>query len=99
VNADLWLLIVLAGVLTYITRFAGYLLLSRLETIPPRLDAALNAVPPAMLITIVVPVFVDGGWAERLVIIASGILALRISVLSTVILGVGAIAILRAFGA
>ncbi|WP_246333416.1 AzlD family protein [Aureimonas mangrovi] len=98
-NADLWLLIVLAGVLTYITRFAGHLLLSRLGTIPPRLDAALNAVPPAMLITIVVPAFVDGGWVERLVIVGSGILALRISVLNSVIIGVGAIALLRALGA
>lgn len=97
--SEFWLLVVLAGGLTYGTRVAGHLLLSRLETIPPRLDAALNAVPPAMLVTLVVPSFVDGGWAERIVIVCAALSALRLSVLSAVAIGVAAIAILRAVAA
>lgn len=95
---DIWLLIVLAGVLTYATRFAGHLLLSRLETIPPRLDAALNAVPAAMLITIVTPVFVDGSWLERGVIVLCGFLALRLSMLQTVVIGLLAVILARWLG-
>ncbi len=97
--SDLWFLILAAGVLTYGTRVAGHLLLSRLKTIPPRLDAALNAVPPAMLVTLVVPTFVDGGWLERLVIVGAAVLSLRLSVLSAVAIGVAAIALARAAGA
>ena len=97
--SDIWVLIALAGILTYATRVLGHVLLSRLETIPPRLDAALAAVPPAMLITLVVPAFVDAGWLERAVIAGCGVLALRLSVLSTVIIGVCAIAAARFFGA
>lgn len=96
--SEIWLLVLLAGLITYGTRVAGHLVLRRLDAIPPRLDAALNAVPPAMLVTIVTPVFVDGGWLERLVIAGSGLLSLRLSVLSTVIVGTAAIALLRAAG-
>lgn len=96
--SDVWLLIGLAAVLTYGTRFAGHLLLSRIDTIPPRLDAALNAVPAAMLITIVTPVFVDGGWLERGVILLSGFLSLRLSVLQTVAIGLLVVASARAAG-
>ncbi|MFZ1680343.1 MAG: AzlD domain-containing protein, partial [Rhizobiaceae bacterium] len=50
------LLIILAGaVLTYLTRFAGHAVLSRFRTIHPRVDAALNAVPAAVLTTLVAP--------------------------------------------
>ncbi|MFD2237350.1 AzlD family protein [Aureimonas populi] len=96
--SDIWLLIALSGLLTYATRFAGHLVLSRFERVPPRLEAALDAVPAAMLVTIVTPVFVDGGWLERIIIIASGFLALRLSVLQTVIVGLLAAALARSAG-
>lgn len=95
---EIWLLALLAALLTYGTRVAGHLVLSRFERIPPGVEAALDAVPPAMLITIVTPLFVDGGWIERLVIALSGILSLRLSVLASVIIGVVAMAALRHFG-
>ncbi|WP_294640509.1 AzlD family protein [uncultured Aureimonas sp.] len=96
--SDIWLLALLAAVLTYGTRVAGHLVLSRFERIPPRVEAALDAVPSAMLITIVTPVFVDGGWLERLVIVAAGLLSLRLSVLASVTIGVVAMALLRHVG-
>ncbi|WP_182086929.1 AzlD domain-containing protein [Aureimonas sp. ME7] len=96
--SDIWLLALAAAVLTYGTRVAGHLVLSRFDTIPPRLEAALDAVPPAMLVTIVTPVFVDGDWTERLLIVACGFLALRLSVLTTVAIGVASAALLRLAG-
>lgn len=48
--------IVLAGaVLTYLTRSGGHLVLSRFERIHPRVEAALDAVPAAVLTTLVAP--------------------------------------------
>ncbi|RIY00155.1 hypothetical protein D3218_12750 [Aureimonas flava] len=96
--SEIWLLALLAALLTYGTRVAGHLVLSRFERIPPRVEAALDAVPPAMLVTIVTPVFVDGGWAERLVIVGAGLLSLRLSVLASVTIGVLAMALLRHLG-
>nr|WP_174824567.1 AzlD family protein [Ciceribacter naphthalenivorans] len=55
-------LLILAGaVATYLTRIGGYLLISRLKNVPPRVDAALNAVPAAVLTTLVAPAFFTGG--------------------------------------
>lgn len=95
---EIWFLAILAAILTYGTRVAGHLVLSRFEHVPPRVEAALDAVPPAMLITIVTPVFVDGGWTERLVIVAAGLLSLRLSVLASVTAGCVTMATLRHFG-
>jgi len=94
----IWTLIVLSAVLTYATRFGGYLLLRALGRVPPRLDAALNAVPPAVLIALVVPAVVEGGLAERLILGLSVFLSLRLSLLSTVTIGVVLVVMARALG-
>jgi len=96
--SDIWWLIGLSAVLTYGTRAGGYLLLARMERIPPRLDAALNAVPAAVLTAIVAPVLIDGDAAERVVIVLCGFLALRLSLLQTVIIGTALVAFLRWIG-
>ena len=44
----IWLSLVLAG-LTYATRFGGHVILSRFKRINPRLEAALDAVPAAVI--------------------------------------------------
>lgn len=57
--------IVAAGaVLTYLTRAGGHLVLSRFERIHPRVAAGLNAVPAAVLTTLVAPAAMDGGTPE-----------------------------------
>lgn len=64
--------IVIAGaVLTYATRAGGHLVLSRFERIHPRVEAGLNAVPAAVLTTLVAPAAIDGGTPE-LVALAVG---------------------------
>ena len=53
-STTLW--IILAGaVVTYLTRVGGHLVLSRFEHIHPRVEAGLNAVPAAVLTTLVAP--------------------------------------------
>lgn len=93
--SDIWWLILAAAGLTYLTRIGGHVVLARFERIPPRLDAALNAVPAAVLTAIVAPVLVDGDRAERLVIVLCGFLAFRLALLPTVVIGTVLVALLR----
>ena len=95
---EIWLIIVLAGALTYLTRAGGHLLLARLGHIPPRLDAALNAVPAAVLTTIVTPVLIAGDWPERVAIVICVGLSLRLPLIATVAIGTGIVALARAAG-
>jgi uncharacterized membrane protein len=50
-----------AAIVTYAARAGGHLVLSRFRRIPPRVDAALNAVPAAVLATLVAPAAVTSG--------------------------------------
>ena len=58
--SEFWIIVVLAGLLTYVTRFGGHVLISRIGVLPPRLEAALDAVPAAVLTTIFAPVLISG---------------------------------------
>ena len=70
--------IILAGaVATHASRIGGHLVLSRFERIHPRVEAGLNAVPAAVLTTLVAPVATTGGPAEWLALFVAGLVALR----------------------
>lgn len=89
--------IVLAGaVATYLTRIGGHLILSRFSTIPPRVEAALNAVPAAVLTTLVAPAAVNGGAAEFLTIVIAGAAAFYLPMMGVFALGWVTILVLRA---
>lgn len=65
--------IIIAGaVMTYLTRIGGHLVLSRFDRIHPRVEAGLDAVPAAVLTTIVAPAAYHGGPAE---LVALGVAA------------------------
>lgn len=73
-TATIW--IILAGaVATYLTRIGGYLIVSRF-TLHPRIEAALNAVPAAVLTTLVAPSMLNAGPYEWCALIASGVVSL-----------------------
>ena len=75
--------IILAGaVATYLTRIGGHAVLSRFETVPPRLEAALNAVPAAVLTALVAPYAAFYGAAEAITVVVAIILALRLPTLA-----------------
>lgn len=70
-------LIIMAAVATYFTRIGGYLLISAMKEIPARLESALNAVPAAVLATLVAPPFFNGGWDIKFAMIVALIVGLR----------------------
>lgn len=81
------LLITAAAIATFITRIAGYILVKRLKTIPPRLEAALNAVPAAVLTTLVAPAFFSGGIDVKIAMAASLLIGLRFSAIPMLVGG------------
>ena len=94
ISTTVW--IILAGALvTYLTRIGGHLVLSRFRRIPPRLEAALNAVPAAVLAAIVAPYAVFFGAAEAIAIIAAALLAFRLPPLAVLAIGWALVLALR----
>ena len=73
------LVIFAAAVATFATRIGGYILITRMKSIPPRMEAALNAVPAAVLTTLVAPAFFIGGWESKLALIVALFVGLRVS--------------------
>lgn len=96
-STNVW--IILAGaVVTYITRFGGHILFARIKNIPPRLNVALNAVPAAVITTLVAPGLVQGGVAEVITLITCIIIGLRLPMMVMFLIGWVMIVSLRSFG-
>jgi uncharacterized membrane protein len=89
------LLIILMGIATYSTRIAGYWLL-RGRKVEGRMKAALDAVPPAILVAVIAPTIFMQGKAE----IGAGALTLlaallRLPLLATILIGMASVVVLR----
>ena len=93
--AFLWLSLACAG-LTYLTRIGGYLVLARFDRLHPRVEAALNAVPAAVMTTLWAPVALQG-WREALTLTVVAFAGLRLGLVPIILLGAGMIVALRAF--
>ncbi|MFC6836357.1 AzlD domain-containing protein [Halomarina ordinaria] len=52
---DLWLVILAAGLGTFLIRLSFFLLFERVDTVPTRVRWALSFVPPAVLAALVAP--------------------------------------------
>ncbi|MCF6368252.1 AzlD family protein [Rhizobium halophilum] len=89
------LLILAAAVATYITRIGGYILITRMKSIPPRMEAALNAVPAAVLTTLVAPAFFNGAWDVKIAMLVALAVALRFPGLIMLAAGWAAVMICR----
>ena len=89
-------LILAAALATYLTRVAGHLALIRFERLHPRVEAALDAVPPAVLTAIVVPSVVGRGVPEVLALVAAGLAGLRLPIPWVVPIGLVTLVALRA---
>lgn len=97
IPANVW--IILAGALvTYATRFGGHLVMSRMKRIPSRVNVALNAVPAAVITTLVAPGFVQHGAAEIITLLAAIVLGLRLPMMVMFLLGWALVVALRAAG-
>ena len=82
------LLIIAAGAIaTYLTRIGGYVFITRMKRIPPRAEAALNAVPAAVLTTLVAPAAVTGGLDVTFVLLVALVVGMRLTVLPMLAIG------------
>ncbi|MBB4569125.1 AzlD family protein [Rhizobium leucaenae] len=81
------LLIFAAAVVTFLTRISGYILITKMTRIPPRVEAALNAVPAAVLTTLVAPAFFIGGWDTKVAMAVAMLVGLRFSATFMLIAG------------
>ncbi len=97
-STTIW--VIIAGALcTYLTRIGGHLVLSRFNKLHYRVDAALNAVPAAVLTAIVAAPASDHGWRELLVLVICILLSLRLSMMTMFFAGVALLISLRHFTA
>lgn len=93
-SSTVW--IILAGAaLTYLTRIGGYVVLSRFERINPLVEAGLNAVPAAVLTTLVAPATLSAGPAELIALVVAGLVALRGGMMSMFLTGAAVLIALR----
>ena len=90
------LLIIAAGAIaTYLTRIGGYVFITRMKRIPPRAEAALNAVPAAVLTTLVAPAAVTGGLDVSITMAIALLVGLRLALLPMLAIGWIVVMILR----
>jgi uncharacterized membrane protein len=91
------LLIAAAAAATFLTRIAGYVLVKRLKSMPPRLEAALNAVPAAVLTSLVAPAFFYGEIDVKVAMLASLLVGWRYGAIPMLIVGWATVMLMRQF--
>lgn len=89
-------LILVCGAVTLATRAGGYLILSRFKAIPSRVAAGLDAVPAAVMTTLVAPAALSGGWREIAAFALAILIGLRLGVMTTVVAATAALIAMRA---
>jgi len=93
-STTLW--IIIAGALaTYLTRIGGHLIISRFDTVHPRVEAGLNAVPAAVLTTLVAPAALGAGPAEWAALIVAAIVSLRGGLMTMFLAGAAVLILAR----
>lgn len=97
IRPEILFIIIGGAIATYFTRVVGYLLIKRFKRIPPRVEAGLNAVPAAVLTTLVAPAAVTGGPDTAIAIIVALVAGFRISGLSLLFVGWAVAMALRYF--
>ncbi len=83
------------GLATYASRISG-LMLMRGVVVKGRLKAALDAVPPAVLMAVITPTVFMTGKAEALAAVATALAAFfRLPLLVTILVGVVSVVVFR----
>ncbi len=96
--SNVGMIILFVGVVTYFTRSVGYFVLARFDTIHPRLEAALEAVPASVLITLVLPQSVSSGPLEVFALFVALIASLRLPAMLVLTIGMAIVIAGRALG-
>lgn len=85
-SSTIW--IIFGGaILTYMTRIGGHLILSQFPRVHYRVEAGLNAVPAAVLTTLVAPSAFNAGWKEFITLAICTVVAFRIGLIPLCIFG------------
>ena len=89
-------LLAIAGmaIVTYINRLSG-LVLVRFVRLEGRTKAALDALPPAILMAVIAPMALARGPAETAAAVITVIAALRLPLIAAVAIGVASVVALR----
>ncbi|MER8830872.1 AzlD family protein [Mesorhizobium sp. M0938] len=95
-STTLWIIIA-GAIATYLTRIGGHLVISRFENIHPRVEAGLNAVPAAVLTTLVAPAALGAGPAEWVALIVAGLVSLRGGLMAMFLAGAVVLVLARQF--
>ena len=93
---DGWTLatIVLMATATYLTRVGGSLILGGRD-LSPRTTTVLDAAPGCVLIAVIAPAFVSGRAADLVALAITGMAALRLPLVATVLVGIGSAGLVR----
>jgi uncharacterized membrane protein len=95
-STTLWIIIA-GAIATYLTRVGGHLVISRFDNIHPRVEAGLNAVPAAVLTTLVAPAALGAGPAEWAALIVAGLVSLRGGLMVMFLAGAAVLILARQF--
>ncbi|CCV14781.1 AzlD family protein [Mesorhizobium sp. STM 4661] len=95
-STTLWIIIA-GAIATYLTRIGGHLVISRFENIHPRVEAGLNAVPAAVLTTLVAPAALTAGPAEWAALIVAALVSLRGGLMAMFLVGAAVLILARQF--
>lgn len=83
------------GLATYATRLSGFYLLRGLN-VSGRMKAALDALPPAVLMAVIAPVILTTGRAESIAAAITAIAGfLRLPLAVTIVIGIASVVVLR----
>jgi uncharacterized membrane protein len=82
------------ALITYGTRIAGIFLSGRLQLVG-RPKAAFDAIPAAVLVSVIAPMALATGPAETIATVIAGVSATRMPLLVTIIIGVVSVVLLR----
>lgn len=88
------LAIIAMAVVTYATRIAGLYVADRL-VLTGRAKAAFDAIPPAVLVSVIAPTALTTGWAEAIAAAITALVAFRLPLLATIAVGVVSVVVLR----
>jgi uncharacterized membrane protein len=83
---------------TFLCRIAGVVVMSRVR-ITPRIERGLRALPGSIILATILPVVIDNGW-PAVIALAAAIVAMAVTRIDIVGLtvGLGTLAVIRAFG-
>ncbi|ANT52536.1 MULTISPECIES: AzlD family protein [Mesorhizobium] len=95
-STTLWIIIA-GAIATYLTRVGGHLVISRFENIHPRVEAGLNAVPAAVLTTLVAPAALSAGPAEWAALVVTALASLRGGLMAMFLAGTAVLILARQF--